>query len=408
MTRKRIAEYGMVRSGARALVFRDTVGQHNRTVVEWREGDRKVQETFPDTGEGRRHARQYAQGVVERLQDRATGKERITLTQLFDAYAASKHGWREKTRINEIRRWRYFAETVGPNTFADLVSEGTLDEVARKLRAMRSKKAPNGLAPAQVWAILGNVKRVFDFGHRRKHLGTDPLASYKIERAKDEAPLDVAEFPPEEAAAVIARFTPRDSRRWRAWVAATLAANQGTRITAILKSRDADYDLTARTVRWRAATDKLGRERVQPLTRDAVHAVRVARVWRRRMDYTGQYLIPAVRSTRRDADQSWSYQGLHRLIIEAEKEAGVPHRPYRAMHGFRRMAGGNVLAATGDIKAVGDWLGDRDLRVLQRSYLKERPERLAGIAAKLSTPRTIAEPTARVASERRLNSTDEA
>lgn len=411
MTRTRIAEYGLRKSGARALVFRQAVRGVPRTIVEWREGERRKTESFPDTAEGRRHAKHYAQGVVERLSARRTQKERLTLTQVFDRYVlAHAEAWREKTRVNEVRRWRYFAEAVGPHTFADLVTEDTLDEVRRALRAVRSARAKTGIAPAQVAAILGNVKRVFKFAAKRKYLDHDPLASYTIRKAKDERPMNVAEFPPDEAARVIARFSPKDSRRWRAWVVATLAANQGTRVAAILKAHDADFDLGGRprVVTWRAINDKLGRERVQPLTRDAVHAVRVARVWRARLGYTGRYLVPAVRQGRRAQDLPWSYAALHRLVCEAELEAGVPHRPFRAMHGFRRMAGGNVLEATGDINAVGEWLGDVDLRVVKKSYLKERPDRLADLAAKLSTPRTSPDAASRVANTRRTHPTSEA
>lgn len=409
--RDRIAEYGRIKSGARALVYRVVVRDIPRTVVEWREGNRRRTESFPDTGTGRRHAKQYAQGVVERLQSRKVGAERLTLTQVFDRYVlAHAEAWREKTRINEVRRWRYFAETVGVHTFADLITEDTMDEVRTKLRALRSVRAPEGIAHSQVGAILSNVKRVFKFAAQRKHIPANPLAGYEIRKAKDHQPLNVAEFPPEEAARVIAQVTPRDSRRWRAWAVMTLAANQGTRVTAILKAHDADFDCngTPRTATWRALNDKLGRERVQPLTRDAVCAVRIARIWRARMGYTGKYLIPAVRQQRRATDESWSYAGLHRLVCEAEKEAGVPHRPYRAMHGFRRMAGGNVLEATGDINAVGEWLGDVDLRVVKKSYLKERPDRLADLAAKLSTPRTNPDTPHRVANTRRTSSTTEA
>lgn len=411
MSRSRLAEYGIRKSGARAIVVRVTQRGVTRTVVEWREGPRRLTQSFADTPEGRRLAKQYAQGVVDRLGSQRVAKERLTLTQLFDRYVlAHTDAWREKTRVNEIRRWRYFAETVGPHTFADLITEDTMDEVRRSLRGLRSVRAPKGIAPAQVAAILSNVKRVFAFAHKRKHVEHNAIAGYEIRKAKDERPMNVAEFPPEEAAQVIARFSATDSRRWRAWVVCTLAANQGTRVAAILKAHDADYDLTGtpRTVTWRAETDKLGRQRIQPLTRDAVHAVRVARVWRRRMGYTGKYLVPAVRQARRAQDLPWTYSALHALVMEAEREAGVPHRPYRALHGFRRMAGGNVLDATGDINAVGEWLGDTDLRVLKRSYLKPRPDRLAAIAAKLSTPRRNPDADVALASTRRADSQPEA
>jgi integrase len=201
---------------------------------------------------------------------------------------------------------------------------------------------------------------------------------------KDAKALDVAEFPPEEMAAVLGEFDPKDSRRWRAWVVSTIAATQGARVNAILRLADADCDVADRTITWVAVHDKLGRRRVQPLTRDAVWAIRVARVWRRRMGYDGRWLVPAVRKTRRDADLPWVYSAYHRLLMEAEKGAGVPHRMYRGAHGIRRMVGRNALEASGDLNLAAEWIGDTDLRTFKKSYLKERGAALQGIAGKLS------------------------
>lgn len=383
MTPKLLHTFGVKRSGAYVTVAQDEDG----IVVRWREGGRRSKQ-YPAGSAGKRHAKAWAQGTHERLSRKATAlPPRITLGELFDRYVtAKKPKWRPKSLLNERNRWRYFVETVGPHTPADLVTPEGLDELCGFwLEKGGSRGQP--IAPNQVRGILGNVTRVFRWAKKRKLLAENPLADYDTPLGKDAKALDVAEYPPEETARVMAVFSPKDSRRWRAWVALTIAANQGARVNAILQLAVADADTGTRRIRWQAASDKLGRERVQPMTRDTVHAVRVARVWRARMGYTGRFLIPAVRGTRRAADLPWGYAGLHRLLGEAEREAGVPHRRHRAVHGFRRMAGRNALTASGgNLNLAAEWIGDTDLRTFKRSYLKERGEELEGIASMLRTP----------------------
>lgn len=145
------------------------------------------------------------------------------------------------------------------------------------------------------------VERHARLAKARRWIAENPLADYRIPRAKEDRPTDVEEFRPEEAARLMSQLSSRDSRRWRAHVACRIAGTQGPRIRALLLLNDADVDLKARTVRWRAEHDKLGRERVQPLTRDAVAAVRIARIWRVRLDYRGRYLLPPVKAARIEA-----------------------------------------------------------------------------------------------------------
>lgn len=391
---KPIASYGIARSGAYVRVAQVQLAGGAAVQVQWREGGARRKKAFPATPAGRAHAKAFAQGTHQRL-SAAPGSDapRITLEHLFERYVlACEASWRPKTRTNEINRWRYFVQALGPNTFADLVTPDTLDELRRKLiKSGGSRGQP--IAPNQVHAILSNVCRVWRLATARRWIESNPLAGYRIPRSKEDRPLDVEEFRPEEAARLMARLSPHDSRRWRAHVACRIAGTQGPRVNALLLSHDADWDLDGRVVRWRRETDKLGRERFQPLTRDAVAAVRIARIWRRRLGYTGRFLIPAVRVQRREADAPWSYQALQQLLHAACEESGVAVKPFRAMHGFRRMAAGNVLEATGgDVKAAADWIGDNDLRVLIRSYAKKRPEKMVRVAGLIQMPTEGAAP----------------
>lgn len=384
---KLLYSYGIQRSGAYVRVVLEDLATGPAARVMWREAGARRKESFPATREGKLHARAFAQGTHERLSARRVElPARLTLAEIFEKYVlASESSWRPKTRVNEINRWRYFVNFVGPNTFADLVTPDTLDEARRALLKTGGARG-QAIAPNQVHGILSNVCRVWRLARARKWIAENALADYRIPRSKEDRALDVDEFPPEEAGRIMRRLPASDSRRWRAHVACRIAGTQGPRVRALLLSEDADYDLAARTVRWRGEHDKLGRERVQPLTRDAVAAVRIARIWKARIGYTGKYLLPATRSLRREEDLPWSYAALVRLLGVAQTESGVALRAYRAMHGFRRMAARSVLDATGDVNAAAEWIGDTDLRTVKRSYLKERPESLVRTAALIRMP----------------------
>ncbi len=58
---------------------------------------------------------------------------------------------------------------------------------------------------------------------------------------------------------------------------------------------------------------------------------------------------------------------------------------YRGAHGFRKMAGRNVLELTGDPKLALDWIRDTDPRRM-REYLKVRDDRLREVAERLGAP----------------------
>ena len=383
MTPKALGSCGVKRSGA----FVAWAVEGTQVVVRWRERGLRKSKAFDHSAHGKRHAKAFAQGTHERLAaGAAPTAERITLDDLYRRYTLAKGPtWRDKTKRNERVRWAYFAACVGANTYADLVTAETLDDVADRLSKKGGARGVP-IVPNQVRAILSNVTRVFRWAKQRRLLADNPLSDYKAPFGKDDRALDIDEFSPDEAGRLMTHLQASDPRRWRAHVACRIAGTQGPRVNALLRSRNDDYDLVARTVRWRREFDKLGRERVQPLTRDAVAAVRIARLWRRRIGYTGTYLLPPVKATRRTADLPLGYAGLVRLLHIACEEAGVEIKAWRGMHGFRRMAARTVLELTGDINAAAEWIGDTDLRVVKKSYLKERPESLANTAALIRMP----------------------
>ena len=59
----------------------------------------------------------------------------------------------------------------------------------------------------------------------------------------------------------------------------------------------------------------------------------------------------------------------------------------RAMHGFRRMVVGEIIKLTGDIVAAAHFIGDKDLRIVNKSYTKRRDDQLREVAEWRATGR---------------------
>jgi hypothetical protein len=115
-----------------------------------------------------------------------------------------------------------------------------------------------------------------------------------------------------------------------------------------------------------------------------VFALRVAKVWAARDGYTGPYVFYGAQD--RSRHKAWTYSALNAALAQLCTEAGVTRAKYQSMHSLRRMRGKSVLEATGDITKVGAWLGDSDVRVLTRSYLRNRPDDLKHVVSGLSLP----------------------
>jgi integrase len=354
--------------------------------VEWREAGQRRTETFRGTKRDREaQAKAYAQGTAERLRrGDVPAPKRMTVGDLWSAYlTANAPDWRPKTLILARARWSVFTQHVNPLTWADLVQPETLDSWRAALLTQNTKRGVP-MARNQVAHHIQLVKSVWRHAKARKLIADNTLAEYAVKKGRDYEALQVPEYTGAEWGRILAQISYRNSRQWRAWAAIALDGLLAPRSTAMLKLEWSDIDLVARTVTWRGLTDKVGKTRVQPLPRDAVFVLRVCRIWARRQGYTGTFVFYGVQDRTRAGH--WTYSALNRQLHEACDRAQVARIPFRAMHSLRRMAGGNVLAATGDITKVGDWLGDSDVRVLRKSYLRNRPEHLEAIASGTTLP----------------------
>lgn len=384
MTETTLASIGL--RGKRVRVCCLTTPHGTKLVrAEWREGGKRVRESWPDTRDNRKVARAYAEGVAERLAQRGTGQRaRVTVLELAQRYIAANDHWRPATVRNVTERLHRFTRFTGEAFPADQVTPEMIDEYRAALRRIPLDKTGKPMVANQVAHHAAEVKHLYRFAKARKLVPDNPLAEYVIRLGKDERRQEMAEYSNAEWAAVLGQLSPRKALEWRAYALLVLAGVLGPRQNALRHLTWADVDLAAREVVWRRATDKMGHERTQPLPRDAVRVFRIARVWRTRDGYTGPWIFYGAQE--RTREKPYNYGALNRHLHEAERRAGVEHKPFRALHGLRRTAAGNVLAVTGgNVADAGNWIGDRDPKAL-RKYLKVRDARQREVAGMVSAP----------------------
>ena len=322
----------------------------------------------------------------------------ITLYDLFNRYIAGNPHWRSSQRRNVKARWKKFQAFAGMGRAAHTVTKTMLDE-------FRAEMAKPGAARSGKAHAVNQIAQHVKFGQGSLPVRTrsrpDPRESpgrIHGQDAEGPGPLQIPEYTPDEARALLGGCDPRDSRMWRLYVALYVFAFAGPRQNAARHLEWADVDFSAGTVRWRPEFDKLGYDRTQLLPAPVIEALRVAYGWRTAYGYEGPYVFfrpgsgtidrggwhtarkgPTKRSLQRAAakpDKPWTYSALNGALQRLEERVAVTHVRHRAAHGFRRYVVTEIHAATGNLGLAGQYVGDKDIRTLARSYLRERPEEL--------------------------------
>ncbi len=152
-----------------------------------------------------------------------------------------------------------------------------------------------------------------------------------------------------------------------------LAAHTGRRIGAIVQLRYSDWlpdEATYGALRWRADSDKIGKEWKAPVTPEVREAIETLR--RERLGVGDAYMFPAPRSAghvRVDVTRKW--------LRRAEKLAGIEHEEGFGWHAFRRLwASKRKHMSLTDVAAAGGW---KDTQTLQRCYQHADPETLEAV-----------------------------
>jgi integrase len=195
---------------------------------------------------------------------------------------------------------------------------------------------------------------VLNWAVRAHILARNPLTGLPVPREKNpNRPV----FTDEEYAA-LCRLAPTIDRRFL--LAVVLAHETGHRIGAIRQLRWSDLDLEAKTVAWRAETDKTGRAHTTPLTRAAIHALHAER--QRHPVIGDQPLFPSRRNPRRPLSGTL----FHQWMWAALDVLGLRKRRGLGFHGLRRKFATELRnVPLKDLMTLGGW---RDHRTILQCY----------------------------------------
>ena len=294
--------------------------------------------SWPDSRSNRKAAQQWGRRyAAERLamdhpDEPAAPAAPITLRDLWARYQhANAKDWRPKTAKGYAQHFAVLEDVLGGGR---AITEIGLEDVDR----FKVTRREAGIAHSQVRRQIGFLRQLLNWAEGRDLLLRNRLRSYRYSTPKDEREAPPDEYSRAELLAIAAQLGAR--RHWRARGIIALCGTLGARINAVLHLSWKDVDLEADTVTWRAAWDKLGEERIQPLTPLARAALVEASQERHESE---PWVFWAVRAK----GKPFHYNSVVHHLWEAEKRAGVAHRPGREFHGLRRMVVGDVgISAT--------------------------------------------------------------
>ncbi len=334
--------------------------------AQWRHGAARKKQSWPNTKENRAYVKTWAETfAAERLRPRAAIHP-ITTRELWASYVEAEFGTlRPRSQSLYTEYWRRWVVFVTPQSIAEDLGVLTVGE-------FRADLDRRGLAINTMRKAVEVVKVVYAWGKRSKLLNENEVRDYVFKVPKDRRPVQVPEFRNEEFVAILEQLPLEGTTTWRAGAAIALCGYQGARANAVLHLRWEDVDLTARTMTWRAAWDKMGIERVQPLRAPTIAVLEAIRERSTEAGSTG-WVFPS--ATRKSRHETYTVQSLVEALHRAERAAGITPIPGRGVHGFRRMLFNNVLAVEGDISSAMSAIGDRDMRVAS-GYRRDRDDQL--------------------------------
>ena len=331
-------------------------------------------------------AMEEAQKLAARRQRGDEPLERFSVKQLFELFSRSvlpRQGERHREELDRaIELWTRFlggarvVETIGPTdweAFQRIRVTGEIDGRGRTVPTVEDRRPVGNRTLARELKVLraacrrATIERTASGGFL---LAVDPTRglALPVERNPRRPTSDTERF--EKLLAVADRVRMR--RGWgkkAVWEPSYLpllirvAGDTGRRISAILGLRWSDWlpsEGTHGVLRWRAETDKLGKEWVVPVSAALAAALRAERS---RRSGIGELLIfPSLN----DPSKPISQPVVRGWLRQAEKLAGLEPLERGAWHPFRRMwACQRKHLPVKDVAAAGGW---KDVTVLQGVY----------------------------------------
>jgi integrase len=356
----------LYREGPRGDVVRVYETTHRGAKVyrcEFRTHGKRSASQFPHTRAGKAEAMAFAAGVRE-VKDRPEAPAApLTVEQVFQRFAAEEFAHLRPNTVRIYREnWARWQNFVGPHLPAQ-------DMTRESMVQFRAHLEGRGLAVNTIQRCLVTVRRVYRYAEDARLIPPSTVLRYVFKVGKDKRPTSPAEFSPADATKILAALT-----GWRPKLAMTLVRYTGSRQHAVLHLDWRDVDFAGRTLTWRAAWDKLGREETSPMHHHVYDALWAR--WEAAGRPTAGWVIPG------PSGAPYTIQSLWSALKVAEVSAEVPHLVGRGGHGLRRLLAGDVAQVTGNPKMALDAIRDRDPKMLER-YVQRRDEPMREALAKI-------------------------
>lgn len=353
--RNRVRAYEDAKSGALLVEFHERIPGSNQLKR------RRKALGHRDRDRAKREADALAAGFADLT---ITLSPEPTLGELFDIYLEEVTPTKGDSKQGHDRRAALLFEQAFGRSFKPNALSGR--EWARFIHQRRQGiLAP----PKSLGRPVGNRQIAYDLkflvgvlnwattagdGRGGRLLPANPLKGLKMPR--EESPkrvkLEGAEYQALQAVA--------SKLDWRFELALVLAHETGARIGSIRKLRWTDIDLHSQEIRWRKENDKIGFERITPLTPAAVEALRRALKAHPTLGTTWVFPAPRDPATqcRGDLFTKWWNR--------AVKLAKLPPRERRGWHSLRRKFATDLKdAATVDLLKLGGW---KSLQTVMKCY----------------------------------------
>ena len=336
-------------------------------------------------------AKQDASDLANSLLKGSAPSGQVTVRDLFELFrrevvsAQSKSHQKDASRALELwQRFlgsRFIVTRFGPREWNAIIRQlgsGEIDPRGRRVSDPEKRRPVSNRTVQKALKVFRHACR-FGSTYRTKNggylLDADPTRGLELPSEPNPTRI-VADDDMYELLLAVAdqvqtdRYNPRRSYLRELLI---LAAHTGRRIGAIVALRYSDWlpdEGTYGVLRWRADSDKLGKEWKAPVTPEVREAIEDLR--RERLGVGDAYLFPAPRSdghVRVDVTRKW--------LKKAEALAGIEHEKGFGWHSFRRMwASKRKHLSLTDVAAAGGW---KDTQTLQRCYQHADPETLEAV-----------------------------
>ncbi len=320
--------------------------------IEWREGGRRLSKSLEhrDWDLAKKQADEFAASYVAPDPAAEPEPEPLTLGRLFDIYeeeVTPEKG--ERSRKHDRRTVSMFRTLLGADRDPMSLSQRDWDRFIKR-RSSGELGGGRPVSPRTVERDLRLLLAVLNWAERAKDesgaplLHRNPLRGLRTPREKNPTRVVLSN---EEYEALVAVANGID---WRFHVALVLAHETGHRIGAIRQLRWSDVALEARSIRWRANTEKTGHEHVTPLTQQALKALESARKCGLGIGEAPVFPAP------QDAAESVSRYLMRDWWERAEEAAGLEPKHGRGWHSLRRKFASDLMHAPLKILCeLGGW-----------------------------------------------------